>query len=58
MLGNHYETVNTKVECKDNLHTDAHMIFCQELIKKLPDAATVIMTQLSLKAGMKSWKVK
>ena len=34
------------------------MFLCQELIEEVPDAAAFIMAQLSLKAGMKCWKVK
>ena len=53
-----YETVNTQVKCEETLHPDAHMFLCQELIEGVPDASVFIMTQLSLKAGMKRWKGK
>ena len=58
MSGKKYETVNTQVECEDIFHPDYHMIFCQELIEEVPDATAVIMAQLSLNTGMKSWKGK
>ena len=58
MSGKKYETVNTQVECEDTFHPDAYMFLCQELIEEVPDVAAVIMTQLSLKSGMKSWKGK
>ena len=53
MSGKHHETINTQLECEETLHPDAHMCLCQELIEEIPDVASVIMTQLSLKAGMK-----
>ena len=34
------------------------MFFFQELIEELPNAAAVIMAQLSIKAWMNSWKRK
>ena len=40
------------------LHPDYHMVFSQELIEELPEAAAVIMTLLFFKTGMKSWKQK
>ena len=43
MTGKHYETVNNQVECEEILHPDAHIFFCQELIEKVPDVASVIM---------------
>ena len=52
MSGKQYETVNTQLKCEDILHPYAHMFFCQELIEEVPDAKSVIMKQLSLKAGM------
>ena len=58
MPGKQYETVNTQLECEETLHPDYHMVFCQELIEELPEAAAVIMTQLFFKTGMKSWKRK
>ena len=58
MLGMKYETAITQVECRDNYHLDSHMMFCNKLIEELPNASEVIMTQLSLKAGMKRWKGK
>ena len=58
MSGNQYATINTQVQCKETLHTDAHMFLCQELIEEAPNAATDIMAQLYLKVGMKHWKGK
>ena len=58
ILGKQYETANTQVECEETLHPSAHMMFCQNLIKELPDSAADITTQLSLKAGMRCWTLK
>ena len=58
MSGKKYETITTQVEFEETLHPDAHMFLCQELIEEVPDAAADIITQLSLKAGMKCWKEK
>ena len=58
MSGKQYETLYTQVECEETLYPYAHMFICQELIEEVPDAETVTMTQLSLKAGMQLWKGK
>ena len=58
MLGEKYETVNTKVEYKETLHPDAHMSIFQELIEEVHDVEAFIMTQLYLKASIKCWKGK
>ena len=42
--GKKYETVNTQVECEENLNPDAHMFPFQELIEEVPDVSSVIMT--------------
>ena len=58
MSGKKYETVTIQVECEDNLNLDAHIFLFQELIGEVSDVEAVIMTQLSLKAGIKCWKGK
>ena len=40
------------------LHPDLHRQFCQVDIQEQPDVVAVIMTQLSLKMGLKKWKDK
>ena len=40
------------------MHQDAHMVLCQVLIEELPELAADIITQLSLKSGIKCWKLK
>ena len=37
------------------LHPDLHMAFLQHMIEKVPDAVGAILTQLSMKAGLKEW---
>ena len=37
-------------------HPDTHMLFDTVLSETEPDAVAVIMTQLSLRAGLKRWK--
>ena len=37
------------------LHPDAHMFFNQREHQEQPDVVAAIMTQLSLKAGLKQW---
>ena len=56
--GKKHEIENTQLECKENLNPDSHMMLSQKFIEELPDAISVIMTQLYLKAGMKCWKIK
>ena len=46
------------MNCEDNLNLDAHIFICQELIGEVSDVEAVIMTQLSLKAGIICWKGK
>ena len=43
---------------KGNLHPDTHLLFNQVLSDTAPDAVAMIMTQLSLRAGLKQWKGK
>ena len=46
------------MECEKTFHPDTHMMLCHESIKEMTDVAEFIMTQLSLKSGMKIWKWK
>ena len=38
------------------IHPDAHLLFNSEAIENEPDVTAVIMTYLSLKAGLKKWR--
>ena len=39
-------------------HPDAHLSFFQEMCEEEPDVVSAIMTQMSLKAGLKAWGEK
>ena len=54
MSGNKYEAAMAQLEQEGTLHPDAHMLF-QQTAKEQPTAVSTIMTQLSLKAGLKRW---
>ena len=55
MTGSKYAFAVTQLENHGAMHPDLHMSFCQNMIEEQPDAVAAIMTQLSLKAGMKEW---
>ena len=42
----------------DVLHPDAHMMFNQAAEKSPPEVWATVMTQMSLKRGLKEWKEK
>jgi hypothetical protein len=44
-----------QLESQGALHPDAHMFFQQDIYQSEPDLVAAIMTQLSLKAGLKAW---
>jgi hypothetical protein len=50
-----YAYAVTQLESKGALHPDAHMFFNQSIHQEEPDIVAAIMTQLSLKAGLKQW---
>ena len=57
MTGSKYGVAVTQLS-KQNygaLHPDAHMAFFQHMSMEQPDVVAAIMTQLSLKAGLKEW---
>ena len=47
-----YEAVMAQLEQEGTLHPDVHMLFQQTAIEQ-PTAVSTIMTQLSIKAGLK-----
>ena len=55
LTGSKYALAVTQLEQHGALHPDSHMAFVQEAIADTPDVVAAIMTQLSLKAGMKTW---
>jgi hypothetical protein len=54
MKGKRYEVSAVQT----TLHPDAHMSFCLDMMREQPDVVEVIMTQLSLKSGLKRWGKK
>jgi hypothetical protein len=50
-----YAYAVTQMECQGALHPDAHMFFNYKVCPEEPDAVAAIMTQLSLKAGLREW---
>ena len=58
MSGQKYEKAATQFENNDVVHPDSHMALFQQTIEESPDVVALIMTQLSLKAGLKQWGPK
>ena len=50
-----YAFAVTQLEAQGVLHPDAHMFFQMNMYRCEPDVVAAIMTQLSLKAGLKAW---
>jgi hypothetical protein len=55
MPGSKYSYAVTQIESQGVLNPDAHMFVQEDLYQAEPDAVAAIMTQLSLKAGLKEW---
>jgi hypothetical protein len=53
-----YAYAVTQLESQGALHPDSHMFFHQEMHQEEPDVVSMIMTQLSLKAGLEQWGTK
>lgn len=53
--GNKYEIAMAQFESDGVLHPDLHMSFFQDMAEEMPDVVALIMTQMSLKAGLKAW---
>ena len=53
MAGKRYEYTQTQIEIQWVLHTEAHMFLQEYFYQARPEVVTAIMTQLSLKAGLK-----
>jgi hypothetical protein len=50
-----YAYAVTQLERHGALHPDAHIVFQTHMYQAEPDVVAVIMTQLSLKAGLREW---
>jgi hypothetical protein len=58
MTGSKYSYAVTQLESQGVLNPDAHMFVQDDLYQAEPDVVAAIMTQLSLKAGLKEWVKK
>jgi hypothetical protein len=55
MTGSKYSYAVTQLESHGVLNPDAHMFVQEDFYQAEPDVVAAIMTQLSLKAGLKAW---
>jgi hypothetical protein len=55
MTGSKYSFTVTQLETQGVLNPDAHMFVQEDFYQVEPDVVAAIMTQLSLKAGLKEW---
>jgi hypothetical protein len=55
MSGSKYVFAIWKIERQGALHPDTHTFFQTDMQQAAPDVVAMIMTQLSLKAGLKQW---
>ncbi len=53
-----YAYAVTQLETQGVLHPDSHMFHQSDVFHSEPDVVAAIMTQLSLKAGLKAWRGK
>jgi hypothetical protein len=55
LSGSKYSYAVTQLESHGVLHPDAHMFTQGDFYQSEPDVVAMVMTQLSLKAGLKAW---
>jgi hypothetical protein len=55
MTGSKYSYAVTQLETHGVLHPDSHMFVQEDFYQSDPDVMAHIMTQLSLKSGLKQW---
>jgi hypothetical protein len=55
MTGSKYSYAVTQLETQGVLNPDAHMFVQEDFDQAEPDGVAAIMTQLSLKTGLKEW---
>ena len=55
MSGSKYAFVVSQLEENNVIYPDAHMFIQKDFYQADPDVVASIMTQLSLKAGLKQW---
>jgi hypothetical protein len=55
LSGSMYSYAVTQLESQGVLNPDSHMFVQEDFYQSEPDVVAAIMTQLSLKAGLKEW---
>ena len=55
MSGSEYSYAVTHLESQGVLNPDAHMFVKEEFYQEDPDILASVMTQLSLKSGLRAW---
>ena len=55
MLGSEYSYAVTQLESQEVLNPDAHMFVQEEFHQAEPDVGALVMTQLTLKSGLRAW---
>ena len=55
MSGSKYSFAVKQLEWQGVLHPDAHMLVQEEFYQAEPDVVAAVMTQLSMKSGLRSW---
>jgi hypothetical protein len=55
MTGSKYSYAATQLETRGFLHPDSHIIVQEDFYQSDPDVVAHIMTQLSLRSGLKQW---
>ena len=55
MSGTKYDYAVSQLADQGVINPDAHMFFQQEFYQYEPDVVATVMTQLSLKTGLKEW---
>jgi hypothetical protein len=55
LTGSKYSYAVTQLESHGVLNPDAHMFMQDDFYQAEPDVVAMVMTQLSLKAGLKAW---
>jgi hypothetical protein len=56
LSGSKYSYAVTQLEIQGVLNPDSHMFVQEDLYQAEPDVVAAIMTQISLKAGLKEWE--
>ena len=58
MSGSKYSFAVKKLERQGVLHPDANMFVQEDFYQEEPDVVAAVMTQLSMKAGLRAWGEK